>query len=223
MGEKDGYPLLKISNNITIGTGLYVSTGIHGDEPAPPWALLEWFENGGLNDIAHLPVTLFPCLNPWGMVENRRSDAAGRDLNRMFDQTRISPIREVRTAVQGYSYQLALCLHEDYDARGIYSYDLNNQGHARDTAALLKRVTSKMLAVEPRKTIEGMRAKDGVIFRRKPNFDDLPGLPEAPYLFLTRIAERTITFETPSEHCLTERVQAHRRFLVGACSQLLTV
>src|SRR4051812_20043365 len=38
---------------------VYISAGLHGDEPAPPWALLEWAqENAAL--LAQRPFLMFP-------------------------------------------------------------------------------------------------------------------------------------------------------------------
>ncbi len=41
----------------------YLSAGIHGDECAPIWALLQWAENASEAELAQ-PLLIFPCLNP---------------------------------------------------------------------------------------------------------------------------------------------------------------
>lgn len=217
--KKDGYPLIQISRGLkSKKPGFYASAGIHGDEPAPPWGLLEWFEKHDFQALGDRPVLLFPCLNPFGLVENLRVDGEGRDLNRLFNHEDLTPIREVRQAVAGRHFQLALCLHEDYDALGTYVYDLNKVGDASSARDLLRRAATKHIPIDVRKRIERRLVEDGVIFRRRLDKRNIPGLPEAVFLFLDGHAERTITFETPSEFSLPDRIEAHRRFLKAACS-----
>ncbi len=213
VGEKDGFPLVMIQNGVLGDGGLYVSTGIHGDEPAPPWGLLAWFESGGYEPIKHLPVTLFPCLNPHGITENTRLDKGGRDLNRLFDRKRLSPIREIRAAIRGRRFDLGICLHEDYDAQGAYLYDLNHQGDDSSAREILCQTTSEEIPVDQRKKIDGRPSAEGVIFRKRLDLRNIPGLPEAVFLFLEGHAKRTLTFETPSEFALPARVETQRRFL----------
>src|SRR4051794_40538047 len=62
---------------------LYLSAGVHGDEPAPPWALLEWARENVQLLRSH-PVMIFPCLNPHGVRNNIRADQRGIDINRRF-------------------------------------------------------------------------------------------------------------------------------------------
>ena len=55
-GKKDGFPLIQVGNGKPSDLpGFYVSTGIHGDEPAPPWGLLEWFSPGWLQTAREPP------------------------------------------------------------------------------------------------------------------------------------------------------------------------
>jgi murein peptide amidase A len=216
-GKKDGFPLIQVGNGKPSDLpGFYVSTGIHGDEPAPPWGLLEWFLQGGYKPLGNRPILLFPCLNPLGITENHRVDGKGRDLNRIFDQVKVSPIREVRAAVKGLLFHTAICLHEDYDAQGAYLYDLNRTGSDATGRALLAKATNKRLPIDGRKRIDGRKAKDGVLYRQRLDMRNIPGLPEAVFFYVNKLAERTLTFETPSEFALTDRIDAHRRFLTAA-------
>jgi hypothetical protein len=51
---------------------IYISAGIHGDEPAGPLAVLRLFQDNKWP--AHLNLWLIPCLNPLGFVHNRRGN-----------------------------------------------------------------------------------------------------------------------------------------------------
>ncbi|MEM7383615.1 MAG: M14 family metallocarboxypeptidase [Verrucomicrobiota bacterium] len=196
--------------------GLYVSAGIHGDEPAGPWGFLQWAEWKG-RALSEVPVRFFPCLNPWGLIENRRSVSTNRDLNRLFDRPSIKPIAAWRREIAGQHFKLGVCLHEDYDGRGIYVYDLDGNNDSVSARRYLENVATVDLPVDLRPRIDGRKADRGVIFRKRIDLRRIPGMPEAVYLRLEGCAERTLTFETPSEFHLYDRVNAHQRFLETAC------
>src|SRR3569623_1605664 len=58
---------------------LYLSAGIHGDEPSGPLALLELLK---ANNWPLANLWIVPCLNPTGFRLNQRENAEGFDLNR---------------------------------------------------------------------------------------------------------------------------------------------
>lgn len=191
---------------------LYLSAGIHGDEPAAAEGLACWAER-------HLPrftrgrrpppLLILPCLNPWGLVNNQRADARGRDLNRLFDRRNLSPIAQIRRLVQGRRFSLTINLHEDYDARGVYLYELSRR--PPDIGADLLKSVSEIIPLETRTRIDGRPAKNGLMLRRA-NLQRIPLHPEAIYLYLNQ-CDRSLTFETPSEFALDRRVEAHVRAL----------
>jgi len=80
-GEISGLPLLALAKAAADGRPrLYLSAGIHGDEPAPPRALLQMLEQGFFDGRADWYVC--PLLNPGGMAAGTRENPAGQDLNR---------------------------------------------------------------------------------------------------------------------------------------------
>jgi hypothetical protein len=189
---------------------LYLSAGVHGDEAAPPWALLEW-AGQNIAQLRSLPVVIFPCLNPDGIRHNTRVDQRGVDINRTFNSTRDPLIRAWRAALGKRRPALALCLHEDYDAQGCYVYELTQEADTIGEAGL--RACAGIIAPDARGKIDGRVMKNG-LFVRRGDFapPDLPGLPEA--IMLHRLgSRRTLTFETPSEFSLVDRIAAQRRFI----------
>jgi hypothetical protein len=193
------------------GPANYASAGVHGDEPAAALALLEWAEErpARFGSGAWL---LFPCLNPWGLAHNRRSQEDGVDLNREFHSATDPLVLAWRGHVTRQPLALSLLLHEDYDGRGTYIYEHGH--HGQPLAPRLLKRAAPAIPPDPRTRIDGRRARDGVIEigRRLPK---LPGLPEA--LELHRLGSaRTLTIETPSEFALPHRVDAHKRMLGAA-------
>ena len=58
--------------------GLYISAGIHGDEPAAPLAALRLIQENRWPETAE--IILLPCLNPIGFTLNQRENADGDDF-----------------------------------------------------------------------------------------------------------------------------------------------
>ena len=183
---------------------IYISAGIHGDEPASSEALLGWITN--YPEIAQkFDLTIFPCLNPWGLTHNRRSDEQNYDLNRTYQDPDVPHIRAQLNLLAGRRFQLALSLHEDYDAQGAYLYEIPSQkNHIGES---LIQAMAEHFPIEPRSKIDGHKARGGVI-RRRIRPDTLTSWPEAFALHFF-FSERTLTIETPSEFCIDQRVSAH--------------
>ena len=202
--------------------GLYVSAGIHGDEPAAPDALALWGETRLpvlMRRRRPPPLMILPCLNPWGLVNNRRTDARDRDLNRLFNRTDVSPIREFRRLLTGWRFAFALSLHEDYDARGIYGYEL----HARppDWGAQILQACADLIPIDPRTRIETRAFANGLLLRRR-GLHRIPLHPENIYLHLQNHCVHSLTFETPSEFSLGKRVETHVQ-VIDECVKRIAV
>lgn len=193
---------------------VYLSSGVHGDEPGAAWGLLTWAEKH-VRELKRGSFVIAPCLNPVGLTLNTRADHRGIDINRRFHDANDVICGPWQRWITKKAMRFGLCLHEDYDAQGIYLYELN---HARQTAGhgIIERC-SRVIAPDPRKNIDGQRARGGVI-RRRTLPTHLPGMPEAVELH-QRGCPLTVTFETPSEFDLDTRVRAHVRF-IEACLEV---
>ncbi|MBA4146893.1 MAG: M14 family metallocarboxypeptidase [Verrucomicrobia bacterium] len=183
---------------------LYLSTGIHGDEPAGPLAILEMLRENHWPD--HIDLWLCPCINLTGFPLNTRENASGIDLNRDYRHGQ-SP--EVRTHIawlaQQPEFDLAVCLHEDWEANGFYLYELNPDNRLSPAEKIIQNV-SRVCPIETADTIDGWPAKAGII-RPDISPEDREQWPEALFL-LTHKTRQTYTFESPSDFPITTRVQA---------------
>ena len=210
------FPVLALRTPVSDQGGLYLSAGMHGDEPAAPWALLEWFETNGRR-LSGKPLALFPCLNPGGLSLNTRADPYGEDLNRQFHRSDHPLVSAWRTWLGPQQFRLALCLHEDYDGQGVYCYELYHPSQPALADRLLVACES-IIPRDPRSRIEGRKAVRAVVRRTHPP-TDLPGFPEAIALHLG-IAGHILTFESPSEFSFYQRVRAQRAFVAAAVRSL---
>jgi hypothetical protein len=185
--------------------GIYISAGIHGDEPAATEALLAWAE-ANARRLRRLPLLLFPCLNPWGLARNSRFDHEGRDLNRLFHDDHAPIVAAVRQRARGHRFTLALQLHEDYDGQGFYLYEVQRVKPYWGEALLA--VAGRHIPIEPRGRVDGRIFRHGLMRRTvdRRRFARM-GYPEAIWMHLDH-ADRTFTIETPSEFALEVRVRA---------------
>lgn len=214
--EVGEFPVVKVENECAATgepDGLYVSAGVHGDECAPVWALLDWVASAPAI-LRERPVTLFPCLNPVGLIENTRRDGSGIDLNRSFADASQPVIAAWQKAIAGRRFDTSVNLHEDYDATGIYLYELTRRESKGEQ--LLLACESHLLR-DTAILIDGSDFENGLLVRtseieRVVEEQLGGGYPEAILLFL-QYAEVSFTFETPSESGLLRRIAAHRAFL----------
>jgi hypothetical protein len=183
---------------------IYISTGIHGDEPAGPLAALRLLQEDAWPP--GLDIWLCPCLNPAAFVLNRRENNKGLDLNRQY----LAPEAEETRAHVAWlkrqpPFDLCLCLHEDWEAQGFYLYEQNPDHQPSLAEAMVARV-GYLCPIDRSETIEGRPAQNGVI---RPNLDPRtrPQWPEAFFL-ITHKTRLSYTLEAPSDFPLTVRVAA---------------
>ncbi len=218
--RESDYPVLAIQNDAaqkSVSGGFYLSAGVHGDECAPVWALLNWAEtNGSSPTLDDRPLVILPCLNPHGLINNERLDSHGIDLNRNFQNADLPLIQEWQDFLRERQFDLALNLHEDYDSGGIYLYELSRNKSLGD------RLLAACEEIIPRETateIDGTEMLNGLLKRtddiERIAEEDLGGWPEAIWLHLKHSTD-SFTFETPSEMDLDRRINAHERFIETA-------
>jgi len=182
---------------------LYFSAAIHGDEAASAEGLICWAEKNR-DHLKDWNFLIFPCLNPWGLVANCRLDSEGRDLNRLFHDDSVPQIAAHRKLLGKRRFDLAITLHEDYDAPGFYLYEV--PGPKPYWGELITRSVRRHLPIDTRRKIEGRAASDGIV-RRSIKPDLMPMWPEAFVLYFAH-CPRVFTVETPSEFHFDDRVAA---------------
>lgn len=175
---------------------LYISAGIHGDEPAGCAAALELVRKPEI--FRGLNVILFPLLNPSGLAAGTRENTEGIDLNRDYLNPKSEEIRSHVAVLSTLGrFDLTLCLHEDWEATGFYFYELNATA-TTGCALEIRKAMSRHLPVEPSTLIDGFEAKEGIISRTAEHLQiPRPDWPEALYL-AHHFTKLGYTFETPS-------------------------
>jgi protein MpaA len=184
---------------------LYLSAGIHGDEPAGPLAMLTLLRENQWPTDADL--WLCPCLNPTGFPLNSRENAQGIDLNRDYLDRRSTEVQaHLRWLETQPEFERAICLHEDWEADGFYCYELNLSGFPSSADKIIHAV-SQVCPIEQASVIDGRESQAPGIIR--PVVDPATRLewPEAFFL-LRHKTQMSYTLEAPSDYPLTTRVAA---------------
>lgn len=192
---------------------IYISTGIHGDEPAGPLAVRELMRRDSWPPEVGL--WLCPCLNPTGFPLNRRENAQGIDLNRQYLNPEAPETRaHVEWLQHAPEFDVTLCLHEDWESHGFYLYELNPDNRPSHAEEMIRRV-AEVCPIDESAEIEERPAKGGIV---RPSVDPLsrPQWPEAFWLLRNK-TRHSYTLEAPSDFPLETRVAA----LVAAVKTVL--
>ncbi len=189
---------------------VYISSGIHGDEPAGPVSINKLLEkNQWPSDVN---IYLLPCLNPTGCKLHTRENEDGVDLNRDY----LNPTsKEVKAHTnwleKQVDFDMSICVHEDWEAEGFYIYGSN-----KIIARKIIKEVEKVFPIEQNSADERL-VKKGVVsasYKHK-----LPFWPEAFYLHIKK-KSMNFTLETSSDYMLEDRVKAHMKAIETALGLL---
>jgi hypothetical protein len=206
-----------------------ISAGVHGDEPAAPWALLSLLRDGLLD--RRFAYRIWPCLNPTGYLAATRANAEGDDINRSFSRGGTTPeARAVITANRDRRFVLALDLHEDFEAHGAYLYEPLGPGAAPCYAAPIVRALDEAglpvqvldhsfdLGTPPMDPPPYRLERGAVIVDAKTEMRLFSGLPASLLHF--RRGAQPVTIESPRPRSWDERIAIHRVAVVTALAVL---
>lgn len=213
--EKSGFEIEKLCvaegcNEILVfrksgaGKKVYISAGIHGDEPAPPLTILELLSKNEWPE--DFDISIFPCLNPVGFKHNTRECEQKIDLNRDYYHCKSPKIQSHRKWLESAPcFDLALCLHEDWESEGFYLYESIHDGYKSIAEDVLNGVR-EVFPIDESEEIDGFKSKNGVI---NSHIDHLAlnHWPEGLYLYEVKKTSN-YTLETSSDFPLEDRVKA---------------
>jgi murein peptide amidase A len=209
-----------------------LSAGVHGDEPAAPWALLSLVRDGLLD--RRFAYRLWPCLNPGGYAAGTRENAEGHDVNRSFSRGGTTPeARAVFTSNRDRRFAFAMDLHEDFEAGGCYVYEPLRAGFAPlFSPAIVQALDDAGLPVQTFEDDFDLGAPPGfdpadmyrlergtVLVDYDAEIAAFEGLPSSLAL-MYRGTPAALTFETPRPRPWDERVAAHRVAVTTALARL---
>lgn len=197
---------------------VYLSAGIHGDEPAGPLAIAALLGRAQLAEVNWL---VCPVLNPTGLAAGSRVNAKGLDLNRDYLH-RVTPEVSCHAAwiERNTRPDLFLSLHEDWEAEGFYFYEISLITADPQRARMLLQAVSQRLVIDPNSSIDGHDVREPGWIHHEARSDFPDSWPEA--IFMAQIGcPLSFTFETPSCAApLQQRIAAHLAAIDAALRSL---
>ncbi|MDA1192451.1 MAG: M14 family metallocarboxypeptidase [Candidatus Poribacteria bacterium] len=205
--QADGYPLFGVSIGDPSLPAIYISAGIHGNEPSGVEMALRWIEDGHAAWSDRIRFEILPCNNPRGWVNDVRENGHGIDLNWAFDRDDLPEIRAIRRFIKGKRFAAVIDLHEDWESPGFYLYELNRrQRYLSD--AIMERVAA-VCPINRNDVIEGENAVNGALH---PDLNSprrqLRG-SGVPVALFDEHTDHLMTTEAPTDAPLETRVAAH--------------
>lgn len=204
-----GYDLLR--ENLPV---VYLSTGMHGDEPGGPEALLHLLENGLLE--RPLSFHICPMLNPTGFESGTRENAKGEDMNRDYYHLGNTEVEGHVKWLERRSPELFISLHEDWESGGFYYYEINTCGDIPERYEYMAEKISEVMPLETDELIDGHQVRRKGWIYHEAEADIMENWPEAIYM-AKRGCALSFTFESPSSLDMSVRVDVQ----VAAVNSLL--
>ena len=159
------YQLTLPGKQTPLKRSIYLSGGIHGDEPAGVWAVIDFLRRYRKRQDFYrkFEFTILPCTNPFGYEYNTRENGRGIDLNRQFrNASPPAEVRLIKKAVGRRPFHLVMELHEDTDTTGFYLYELHQMEEEPMGREIIERVARKY-PINRQEEIEGFVARKGLI------------------------------------------------------------
>ncbi len=202
------YPI----HHITIGKGgsrkVFISAGIHGDEPGGVETICRFIETQFyVSFLSKWTFQIIPCINPSGYENNKRENFENEDLNRCFNKK--DPPQEVKF-VQNLindSIELDLELHEDVDSPGYYLYQKVKKQNLLPLGKEILRNVKRIMPINVNSSIDGSEAVEGII-TPKDDPQKMEWWPMAIYSHIQNCAG-VFTLESSSHFPMEQRVEAH--------------
>ena len=208
-----------------------LAAGVHGDEPAGPWALLSLLRDGLLD--RRLAYRIWICTNPSGYAAGTRENAEGTDVNRSFGRGGTSAeARAIITANRDRHFALSLDLHEDLEADGFYCYEPRRDTTRAFGGGIVRAVAAAGFPIQTFADdfdLAFPAAFDPAALQLEPGCVTTDARAEAaafgsalPYTLylLRRAATFALTFESPARLAWDERIAIHRIAAVEALTSL---
>jgi predicted deacylase len=190
-----------------------IFSGIHGDEPAGPYAVLELVKHLVRNPEVAVgyELHLFPVCNPHGFDRRSRYSSSGRDLNREFWRGSVEPeVRVLEKEILEKQFHGLISLHADDTSDGVYGF-VRGDVLSRSLLAPALAASEKFLPRNSGALIDGFPAENGIISEC---YDGIltspPRLANTPW---------EIIFETPQRAEMEKQIDASLAAILSILSE----
>ena len=142
-----------------------IFAGIHGDEPEGVRAAIQFIKllEAKPELAAGYYLSSYPVCNPTGLEDGTRHSRGGKDLNREFWGSSGEPeVRLLQAELVSRSFNGIISLHTDDTSAGFYGI-VRGATLTKHLIEPALQAAGKFLPRDPRSTIDGFQARNGVI------------------------------------------------------------
>ncbi len=187
---------------------LLIAGGFHGDEQAPPWAILKYLMELNEKDIKNINLAILPLVNPSGFRKTTRLNYMNQDPNSNYWYNNSNELPSEEGYILLKNFEKLKCfakngfitLHEDDVTNNFYLHTYQNKINSSFIDILMKAGT-KYMKVQSGKYIDGFPANNGIIISERPStFED--------YLYHNGVLLTACT-ETPTKKNINMRIDTN--------------
>lgn len=214
LGSAGGEPLLllRCGGASDATPPLLVVSGFHGEEPAGPWAVLEFLESASPELLSAARLTVLPLVNVTGFSKGTRFNAWGENPNRGYlGIAGENPSREGRILLDHQDLLVPaaqeglLTCHEDVLLSHAYLYSLERAETPGELTRALLAANVEHFPLHPDGLVDGCAVNGGIVFN---HYD---GSFES-WLMSHGIAYAACV-ETPGQQPIARRIAAQHRMI----------
>jgi predicted deacylase len=185
-----------------------ILSGLHGNEPAGPEAVYEFFSKhiSVSNDDVNL--FLMPLLNPHGFNRFIRKDANNTDMNRQWDKNNRKLIKNLKKLFIDENFDLVISLHEDPNVDGFYVY--GGRYIKGDQLEAVANILNKFMQPIKDGEIYGDPVFGGMV---EDGNEDKPKHKKSLEFFFDKNKIPNVTAEISARGNIESRIQIYRKFI----------
>ncbi|HRY62808.1 MAG TPA: DUF2817 domain-containing protein [Candidatus Paceibacterota bacterium] len=205
-GNDKDFPIYKI---VVPGTAknkktIFFSAGIHGNEPAGPWAVIEFLKKFSPKKYRGPRMVIVPVMNPFGFENNKRRNAVGIDINRHFRDSRLRGDNKlIYDNIKDENVFFFHSMHEDPDVKKFYAYGYEEKPEKiyRDVV----KVGGGFFKINKSKKIYGDVSENGLVLNDKGgSLENRLVHDRIPFILCT---------ETPGKEPFEKRTRANAKIM----------
>ena len=206
LAEVEGFPIYAYEYHVPRASRCYyLSSGMHGDEPAGPLALKRLIQSGVLESGDSWLIC--PVINPTGLAAGTRENFQGIDINRDYLKQSSVEARAHASWLCGKNIDVMFSLHEDWESTGFYFYEINQAGDMPERYQQICAAVEKVMEMEPELEIDEHPVREKGWIYHGCEADEPKLWPEAIYV-AEQGCQLSFTLESPSSLDLELRVEA---------------
>lgn len=165
--SNNDFPIYKISynrKNDMLQKKYLVVCGVHGNEPAPVFAVKEYLLELDANTIENLNITVdfIYIVNPWGFSYNQRNNGDNNEINRDLETLKTQEARIIKKNVLPSNYEKVFDFHEA-SSSGFFLYCYGNK-NKKFSIGIINKLKEENVKLETGYKDVILHAKNGVLF-----------------------------------------------------------